>query len=101
MNVADRLGEEFVLNGFTYKVIKRVRDKILTAQYNDAGMCVAHELAFVMVLPAGKVFNKEYPEREHYPSNEEVGTYAWSITNDREEALQRFDDFVKFKKKKK
>lgn len=94
----ERLSDEFTLNGYTYKLVTRIRKKALYAQYNNGGILMAHELVYIKTLPPTRVFNRDYPEREHYPSNEEVGTLAWSITADPEKALKRFEDFVKFKR---
>lgn len=92
------LDEEISLNGFVYRQVRRTKKKALYAQYNEGGMLLAHELIIIETLPAGVVFEKEYPEREHYPSNEQVGKLAWSITRDKDKAMEMFKDFVKFQK---
>ena len=93
-----QLEKEFSLNGFVYRQVKRTKAKALYAQYNEGGMLLAHELVKITVLPAGVVFKKTYPDREHYPSNEEVGKLGWSITSDPKTALELFNNFVKFQK---
>jgi hypothetical protein len=43
------------------------------------GQFIGWEVILIKVAPAARIFGKDYPEREVYPSNEDFGRYALSV----------------------
>jgi hypothetical protein len=47
--------------------------------FGSHGQFIGWEAILIKVSPTGRVFGKDYPEREVYPSNEDFGRYALSV----------------------
>jgi hypothetical protein len=86
----ERLGEVVHTNGHVYKLIQRTDYKALYEQRTKAGILAGYEVFQVIVLPAGKVFNKDYEAREKYPSASDFGITAWSTGVSIDQALKKY-----------
>jgi hypothetical protein len=47
--------------------------------FGSRGQFIGWEASLIKVAPARRIFGKDYPEREVYPSNEDFGRYALSV----------------------
>jgi hypothetical protein len=47
--------------------------------FGSRGQFIGWEVILIKVAPARRIFGKDYPEREVYPSNEDFGRYALSV----------------------
>src|SRR5262245_28185735 len=47
--------------------------------FGSDGKFIGWQAILIKVAPARRVFGKDYPEREVYPSNEDFGRYALSV----------------------
>ena len=89
------LAEVIIKNGFHYYLIERCDWKAIYAQ-GSIEAPVAHEVFFII-----KKFRKPNPRvkikrwEEAFPSNSDFGKTAWSITKDREKALERYRNLKK------
>lgn len=89
-----KLEEQIKTNGTTYTLVKRNAWKAIYRA--EAGH---YEVFKIKVLPATEIFGNPVPIREHYPSSEEFGKFAWCFTNE-EKALELYDRLVEPEKKK-
>ena len=66
-------------NKLFYEQVKRT-DKIAmySLRQSPGGNIVGYETFLIKVDEEREVFGKVYPEREHFPGNEEFGEIAWS-----------------------
>lgn len=62
-----------------YELVKRT-DKVAMYLLRNVpgGNITGYETFLIMVDKEATKFGRDYPEREHFPSNEEFGTIAWS-----------------------
>ena len=68
-------------------VLKQVwRDKThaVYQHFGAHGKFIGWEAILIKVAPARRIFGKDYPEREVYPSNEDFGRYAVSLGAERD-----------------
>ncbi|WP_017731266.1 hypothetical protein [Nafulsella turpanensis] len=92
------LAKEIIRNSFLYTLIARDETKALYAQSykNFASYVIAHEVFYVK-----KEYRKLNPRTtekvlmEVFPGNSDFGRWAWSITRDRDKALERFNGMTK------
>jgi hypothetical protein len=75
--------------GYVMSLLKRERN---AAMYADASKTY-FEVHRVRVAKAGKVYGKDYPEREVLAGNEDFGIHAWACVNE-ERAQARFDNIL-------
>jgi hypothetical protein len=47
--------------------------------FGSRGQFIGWEAILIKVAPARRIFGKDYPEREVYPSNKDFGRYALSV----------------------
>jgi hypothetical protein len=87
----ERLAETINTNGHTYTLIMRTDNKAMYQQTTKTGMLAGFEVFKIVVLPAEKVFNREYPQREKYPSTSDFGVTAWSTGIHLENAIKRYN----------
>lgn len=66
-------------NGLLYEQVKRTPCAAMYALRSvDGCQVVGYEVFRIKVDPAQHAFGKDYPEKEHFPGNEEFGSSAWS-----------------------
>lgn len=87
----ERLANTLTTNGHNYKLIQRTDTKAIYEQKTKAGLLAGHEVFEIIVLPAGKVFEKDYSAREHYPSASDFGVTAWSTGIAIEQAVKKYN----------
>jgi hypothetical protein len=87
----ERLPQTLTTNGHNYKLIQRTDSKAIYEQCTKTGILAGHEVFLVEVLPAGKVFEREYNEREKFPSASDFGITAWSTGINIEQAIKRYN----------
>ena len=68
--------------GLTAKCIERTDKKAIYKRSDNVW-----EVFRVKISPPTKIFNREYPEREVYPGNEDFGSTAWCF-NSLERAME-------------
>lgn len=75
-----------------YRQVKRsARTAMYSLSYSENGKIVGFDVFKIIIKPAGIVLGKQIPEREHFPSDEEFGSIAWSFTT-RETAEVKYND---------
>jgi len=72
----ERLPEELKCNGYKYTLHERGQRSCIYAQHVSPGQ-YRYEVFLIKTRPAEKIFGKQYPEREVFPSNETFGKTAW------------------------
>jgi len=85
------------------RTLRQIKREGMTAIYdvrNDGNCLYGYEVIIIRVLPAKVIFNRQYPERESYPSNSKQssdwGSLAWSFgRKDKLRALAMFNSLVK------
>jgi hypothetical protein len=87
----ERLPETINTNGHTYTQIMRTESKAIYEQRTKAGILAGHEVFKIILLPAEKVFNREYPQREKFPSASDFGVTAFSTGIRLDNAINRFN----------
>jgi hypothetical protein len=87
----ERLPETINTNGHIYKLIKRTDGKAIYEQRTKTRILAGHEVFKIIVLPAAKVFETEYPAREKFPSASDFGINAWSTGIDVQKAFDKYD----------
>lgn len=86
------LETKFKHGGFDYRQLQREGNVALFEQAKG-GAVVSYEVVIVRVKPASSIQGRIIPEREAYPSNEEWGTFAWTVVR-LEDAKERFNRLV-------
>lgn len=98
-NTRKLLPASFTKNGFSHKLVRR---KGLVAIYERTplqGQAKDYEVVRIQEHEAAKVLDKKINEYrtieagEHYPSNEQWGTYGFTYTNI-ESAVEKFEALV-------
>ena len=89
-----KLGATYKANQYDYQVLKREGNIVLS----ESEYPTHYEVFIVRKLPAKKVFDREYPEREAPPKNEDWGQFGWTFKT-RENAEKKFSQLVKKHKK--
>ena len=73
------LEKSFKKNGCFLEQVKRTEKTALYAvKGSSTGPTIGYEVWKITIDPPAEVFGKQYPEKEHAPSNEEFGSLAWS-----------------------
>lgn len=98
------LSEKIRKSGFDYQLVKRTPSKCLYCK-KSGGAIIAYELFKTKIVPhrenmqrlaikQNKAFNaSQYSEyKESFPNDEEFGKREWSLPNDLETALKRFEN---------
>jgi hypothetical protein len=87
----DKLPLTLIKNGLYYEQVKRTDKVALYAlRFALGGTIIGYETFLIKIDKALKKFGREYPEREHFPSNEEFGKIGWAWVS-REKAESDFD----------
>lgn len=89
------LEQTYRKNNLFLKLVKRTGNVAMYSVHLDEDTPVCgYEVIKVTVDPEGAVFGKLYPEREHYPGNEQFGTlgFSWATL---EQADKKFDELRK------
>jgi len=63
----------------TLKQAWRDKTHAVYKHFGSHGQFIGWEAILIKVAPARRIFGKDYPEREVYPSNEDFGRYAVSV----------------------
>lgn len=63
----------------TLKQIQRQGAVALYKLIGETGQLYGYEVVRIRKLPAQTIFDKEYPEREAYPTSEQWGYLGWSF----------------------
>src|SRR5437764_484818 len=66
-------------SGHTLKQAWRDKTHAVYKHCGSHGQFIGWEAILIKVAPACRIFGKDYPEREVYPSNENFGRYALSV----------------------
>jgi hypothetical protein len=69
---------EFAHDGFTFRQVAREGMVALYEKSRSPESVKRFELVELQVLPAQKLFGKEYPARESYPRSEQWGEHGWT-----------------------
>ena len=85
------LEKEIKNNGTTYSLVKRTSWK---AMYRAEGG--HYEVFHIEIRPEVELFGKVIPEREHYPTNEDFGKFAWCLSS-REKADEIYNNLIEKK----
>lgn len=82
----------FSQNPLTYTQLQRT-DKVALYERSRDGKVFDYEVFFIKIEPKGKkTFNQILEDdREHYPSHEQFGRIAWSLST-KDRALQRYKE---------
>lgn len=69
-------------NGLFYQQLNRTDKAAMYAvRTTHTGNIVGYETFIIKIDKAATKFGRQYPNREHFPSNEEFGIIAWSWIN--------------------
>jgi hypothetical protein len=63
----------------TLEQVWRDKTHVVYRHFGSHGQFIGWEAILIKVAPARRVFGKDYPQREVYPSNEDFGQYALSV----------------------
>ena|ERR1700757_3417110 len=93
------LETEFEYQGRTLRQLARVGRVAIYEVRNAAEILYGYEVIVIKVAPAEEKFDRQYPERELYPSSaknsNDWGRIAWSFgRNFRKEAFAAFNGLV-------
>ena len=72
------LSTELGVQNRTLRQVKREGRIALYEVYGPNGVLYGFEVVIIKVAKARFVFDRQYPEREVYPANEDWGSLAWS-----------------------
>lgn len=86
------LETSFTENQFHFQQVFREKNTAIYERWKP-GSFHHFELIRIKIRPEELIYNVTYPERECYPSSEEWGKNAWTIT-DLEKALTRAKDLL-------
>jgi hypothetical protein len=82
-------------NGLFLSQVKRTEKTALySVRLNEHSPICGYEVLIITIDKAEKAFGKDYPGREHYPSNEEFGALGWAWDK-LESAGKHFNELVK------
>lgn len=70
---------EFAHDGFTFRQVAREGMVALYEKSRSPESVKRFELVELQVLPAQKLFGKEYPARGSYPRSEQWGEHGWTF----------------------
>jgi len=75
----------------TLKQVWRDETHAVYKHFGYYGQFIGWESILIKVAPARRIFGKDYPDREVYPSHEDFGRYALSVgaQYDKEYAIQK------------
>lgn len=77
-------------NCFYRQVCRSGRTAMYSLSYSENGQIVEFDVFKIRIDPAIVLHGNDVPEREHFPSNEDFGSIAWSFTT-REFAQIKYD----------
>jgi hypothetical protein len=90
------LETSFKKYGHLFSLIVRDQHKALYERTTTEGHHICYELIKVRVAKPKMFKDQLIPEREVYPSDEQLGTYGWSLLyHSRESALDRYNSLIR------
>lgn len=92
-----KLGKIITKNGFEYRLHTRGKVAAIYEQWGKTWegkeKLFGYEVFKIKTTKEKFVFDTTYPAQERFPSNEDFGRSAWSISDDDEErAIEIFND---------
>jgi hypothetical protein len=84
----------YLCNGLLLNQIKRSTGAALYSVRTDENSpIIGYETIKITIAKPRTIFGKTYPEREHYPNNEEFGALGWAWNN-LESAEKHYNELV-------
>lgn len=85
-----KLSKVVLKNGFTYNQLIRKGMYALYEQINSEGILAGHEMGLIKIGKEKEIFEVKVPERELFFADTEFGISAWSLSINREVAVEKF-----------